>query len=133
MAITKLASLGRLSSMLCDLMRVILDNGQAILIQRHGADKLALPKIDAQILEQVGACRIYTVLNTRMSTRPLLSCSLPALSRYSLPALSKYSLPTSSRYSLACVCVCVCVFVCAHVCVCVCVCMCVCARVCVAG
>ena len=51
--ITKIAGVQRLSPVLCDLMKIILDKGQTLLIQRHGADKLSLPRIDTAMLEQV--------------------------------------------------------------------------------
>lgn len=51
--VTKIAGVQRLSPVLCDLMKIMLDQGQTFLVQRYGADKLSLPTIDPAMLEQV--------------------------------------------------------------------------------
>ena len=51
--ITKLSEQNRLCPVLCDLMKIILKNGQDILTDRHGADKLTLPRIDQRVFDKV--------------------------------------------------------------------------------
>ena len=54
MAIKKLSGVEELCPVICDLMKVLLHEGQTLLASQHGASGLCLPRINTVLLDQVG-------------------------------------------------------------------------------